>query len=96
MLTEQGLKLLSDPRVTKAMQDPRVMRGVLRAMELRGKVQEGMDQTVEQLAGQLGLVTKKEVRELKRSMRKLETELKRTKKAAAAREGSHDEVPSAE
>ena len=49
----------------------------------RSKAQEGFDESVEKMAKRLGLVTKNEVRELKRSMRKLETQLKKAKKEAA-------------
>lgn len=82
LITEQGMKLLQDPRVTKLMQDPRVSKAMMQAFQARGKAQETFDQTVEKVAKRLGLVTKAEVRELKRNMRKLETELKKAKKEA--------------
>lgn len=80
LIQKQGAKLLQDPRVMKLMQDERVMKGMMQAFQLRGKAQENFDQMVERMAKRLGLVTKAEVRELKRNIRKLETELKKAQK----------------
>jgi hypothetical protein len=80
LITQQGMKVLQDPRVMKVMQDERVMKAMMQAFQMRGKAQESFDEAVEKMAKRLGLVTKKEVRELKRSMRKLETELKKAQK----------------
>lgn len=92
LITEKGMKLLSDPRVAKLMQDERVMKAMMQAFQARTKAQENFDETVEKMAKRLGLVTKSEVRELKRSMRKLETELKKAKKdAEKSRKGSDEE-----
>ncbi|HEX5658237.1 MAG TPA: hypothetical protein VFX59_13635 [Polyangiales bacterium] len=74
-LVKQGTKLLQDPRVMKVLQDPRVMKAVSKGFEVKGKVQQGFDAGVEQLANNLNLATKAEVRELKRTIRKLEREL---------------------
>ena len=38
-LLEQGLKLLSNPRIIKLMQDERVMKTLVAAMSLPGKAQ---------------------------------------------------------
>lgn len=83
LITQQGMMLMQDPRVSKLMQDERVMKAMMQAFQARSKAQETFDETVEQVAKRLGLVTKKDVRELKRTMRKLETELKKAKKEAA-------------
>lgn len=77
------MKLMQDPRVGKLMQDERVMKAAMQAFQLRGKVQEQIDARVESVAKSLGLVTKAEVRELKRTVRRLETELKKTQKKEA-------------
>ena len=83
-LMRQGAKALSDPRVMKVMQDPRVMKAVAKGFEIKGKVQQQFDQKVENLAESLNLATKAEVRELKRTIRKLERDLKK-----AASNGDH-------
>jgi hypothetical protein len=83
-LIARGTRLMQDPRVAKLAQDERVMKVAMQAFQLRGKVQEEIDQRVENAAKSLGLVTKDEVRELKRTIKKLETELKKTQAATEA------------
>lgn len=92
LITQQGMKLMQDPRVSKLMQDERVMKAMMQAFQARSKAQETFDETVEQVAKRLGLVTKKDVRELKRTMRKLETELKKAKKEAAKARAKAEEA----
>ena len=87
IISKQGMKLMQDPRFMKVMQDERVMKAMMQAFQMRGKAQENFDQAVERMAKRLGLVTKAEVRELKRSMRKLETELKKAQKDAEKAKG---------
>ena len=76
-LMSQGMKMMQDPRVMKMMQDPRVMKAMAKGFEIKGKVQQQFDARVEAMANQLNLATKAEVRELKRTIRKLERELKK-------------------
>jgi hypothetical protein len=80
LLMKQGMKLMQDPRFMKLMSDERVMRAVMNAMQLRGKIQESFDQRVERVAKTLNLATQKEVKELKRTLRKMERELEEAKK----------------
>ncbi|MBW2460819.1 MAG: hypothetical protein JRH11_04180 [Deltaproteobacteria bacterium] len=74
LLTE-GMKLIQDPRVMKVVQDPRVIKTMMQALQLRGKVQESFEQRVARVAKSLNLVTKRDVRELERTLRKMEREL---------------------
>lgn len=74
---KKGMEILQDPRTQKVMQDERVTKVAMQAFQLRGKVQEEIDQRVETVAKSLGLVTKNDVRELKRTIKKLETEMKK-------------------
>lgn len=83
LLVKRGVQLLQDERVKKLMEDPRLMEGLMRALRLRGRLQESMDAQVDQLARSLNLATKSEVRELKRTLRKMEQELARAKRAQA-------------
>ncbi|MBK8171805.1 MAG: hypothetical protein IPK60_15855 [Sandaracinaceae bacterium] len=82
-LQEQGMKLMSDPRIGKLLQDERVMKTMMQAFQLKGKVQESFDQRVESIAKMFNLATKSEMRELKRALRKMEGELEKAKKNAA-------------
>ena len=41
---KKGMELIQDPRVAKVVQDERVMKVAMQAFQLRGKVQEEIDQ----------------------------------------------------
>jgi polyhydroxyalkanoate synthesis regulator phasin len=79
---KRGMKLMEDPRVAKLVQDERVMKVASQAFMLRGKVQDEIDGRIEKVAKSLGLVTKNDVKDLKRTIKKLENELEKQKKAA--------------
>jgi cell division FtsZ-interacting protein ZapD len=73
-LMKQGMKLMSDPRVMKLMQDERVMKAVMQVMSMPGKVQTFTQENVEKLAKAMALATEDEVKDLKRTVRRLEEE----------------------
>lgn len=77
LVGKKGMEILQDPRAQKVMQDERVTKVAMQAFQLRGRVQEEIDHRVETVAKSLGLVTKNDVRELKRTIKRLETEMKR-------------------
>jgi cell division FtsZ-interacting protein ZapD len=81
-LMKQGMKLMSDPRVTKLMQDERVMKALMQAMSLPGKVQSFSADQMQMIAKALALATEDEVKDLKRTVRKLEEELARMQRDA--------------
>lgn len=74
-LMNQALRLMQDPRVAKAMQNPAVMQGMMGALALRAKVQTNLESQVQRVAKTLNLATGAEVRELRRTVRRLEREL---------------------
>jgi hypothetical protein len=74
-LVNQALKLMQDPRVMRAMQNPKVMQGLMGALQLRAKVQKDIEAQLERVAKRLSLATEAEVRELRRTVRRLEKEL---------------------
>ena len=76
-LMKQGMKLMSDPRVLKLMQDERVMKALMQAMSLPGKVQTFTSEQVQHLAKAMALATEDEVKDLKRTVRRLEEEMAR-------------------
>ena len=78
-LMQQGMKLMSDPRVMKLMQDERVMKAVMQMMSMPGKVQSFTHEQVERLAKSMALATEDEVNDLKRTVRRLEEEIARLK-----------------
>ncbi len=74
---KQGVKWMSDPRITRMLQDPRIMRAVMQMMNVPGKVQSFTSEQVEKLAKTMNLATEDEVRDLKRHVRRLEEEMSR-------------------
>jgi cell division protein FtsB len=81
-LLKQGMKLMTDPRVQKLMQDERVMKAVMQMMSMPGKVQNFTAEQVERLAKAMSLATEDEVKDLKRTVRRLEEEIARLEKQA--------------
>lgn len=79
-IMKQGMKLMSDPRVLKLMQDERVMKAVMGAMALPAKVSTATEKAGESIAKTLNMATAREVKDLKRTIRKLEEQLETIKK----------------
>ncbi len=77
-LQSRLLRLLQDPRVAKLLRDPRMQKALMRGLRFRGRVQEEIDRRFERMARRLNLATAREVRELKRTIRRLEEELRET------------------
>jgi cell division FtsZ-interacting protein ZapD len=80
-LMKQGMKLMSDPRIMKLMQDERVMKAVMQVMAMPGKVQSFTHDHVEKLAKAMALATEDEVKDLKRTVRRLEEEVARLQRS---------------
>ena len=76
-LMKQGMKMMGDPRVQKLMQDERVMKALMQAMSVPGKVQTFTSDQVEKIAKAMSLATEDEVNDLKRNVRRLEDEIAR-------------------
>jgi hypothetical protein len=83
-LVNQALKLMQDPRVMRAMQNPKVMQGLMGAIALRATLQKNLESSVELVAKSLSLATEAEVRELRRTVRRLEREIEAQKKNGGA------------
>ena len=76
-LMKEGMKLVSDPRVLKMMQDERVMKAVMQVMSVPGKVQNFTQENAEKIAKAMALATEDEVKDLRRTVRRLEEEMSR-------------------
>lgn len=76
-LLDQGIKLMTDPRVANLMQDPRVMKAMMQLVAMPGRMQTFTAEQVEKLAKAMSLATEDEVRDLKRTVRRLEEEIAR-------------------
>jgi hypothetical protein len=79
-LTDRAMRLMQDPRVMKALQNPKVMQGLMGALQLRAKLQQNLAGGVQRVAKGLSLATEAEVRDLRRSVRRLERELEAQKR----------------
>lgn len=86
-IVQQGMKLMTDPRVMRIMSDERVMKAVMQMMSVPGKVQSFTTDQVEKLAKAMSLATEDEVNDLKRQIRHLEEELARMEKNAERKNG---------
>jgi hypothetical protein len=76
-LMKQGMNIISDPRVAKMMQDERVMKALTQVLNMPGKVQSFTQGNVEKIAKAMALATENEVKDLRRTVRRLEEELSR-------------------
>jgi len=74
-LIQQGMKMMSDPRVIKWMQDERVMKAMMAAMSMPGKAQSFAKDQIEAAAKAMALATEAEVKDLRRTVRKLEDDI---------------------
>src|SRR5687768_8706458 len=83
-LLKQGMKLMADPRVMKLMQDERVMKAVMAAMSMPGKVEHFSKEQAEKIAKAMALATEGEVKDLKRTVRRLEEEIARLQKEGSS------------
>ncbi len=83
-LFQQGLRLLSHPQVMKVMQDERVMKALVAAMGLPGRAQTFARDQLEHVAKAMDLATEAEVRDLRRTVRKLEDEMAQLKNGSGA------------
>jgi len=85
-LLERGMKLMSDPRVVRLMQDERVMKALMAAMSVPGKAQTFARDQAELLAKAMALATEGEMKDLRRTVRRLEEEMTRLRAERGDRE----------
>ncbi|MCK6586257.1 MAG: hypothetical protein L6Q76_01600, partial [Polyangiaceae bacterium] len=71
-LVSEGMKLATNPRVAKLMQDERLMKLVVSAASVPGRVTSFTAEQKEAFAKAMGLATADEVRDLKRTIASLE------------------------
>lgn len=71
----EGMKLAQNPQVAKLMTDERVMKLVMTAVSMPGKVQSYTAEQKEAFAKAMGLATQDEIKDLKRQIAALEREI---------------------
>ncbi len=79
-LMKRGMELMTDPRLSKVMQDERVMKGLIAAMQIPGKVEGFTAEQKDRFAKAMGLPTEQEISDLRRAIRRLEEDVARLKR----------------
>ncbi len=74
---ERLIRLLQNPRVEAFLQNPRTMEVAMRAVRAQNRFRERLDDGMDAVARRLNLATKREIRELKRTIRQLQEEQRR-------------------
>lgn len=68
----RAMRLMSDPRLTRVMGDPRFMNAAMKAVSLGGTVKTELDRASRFAAGLLGLATQEEISSLRSTIQSLE------------------------
>jgi hypothetical protein len=76
-MMKRGMQMMGDPRVMKLMQNPQVMKLLGAAIQVPGKVNAFTTEQARYLAGALKLATAEDLKELQRTVRRLEREVAR-------------------
>ena len=74
---QEGLKLATHPAVAPLLQDERLMKLLMSALSVPGRLEELTEEQKANFVRVMGLATKQEVDDLKRTVRSLEDELSR-------------------
>jgi len=73
----EAMKLVSHPSVAPLLQDERLMKLVMNALSVPGKINDITEEQKANFIRLMGLATREEVEDLKRTVRSLEDELAR-------------------
>ena len=68
----RAMRLMSDPRLSRVIGDPRVMNAAMKAVSLGGTVKTELDRASRFAAGLFGLATQEEVSALRSTIQTLE------------------------
>ncbi|MBK6531688.1 MAG: hypothetical protein IPN17_12935 [Deltaproteobacteria bacterium] len=74
-LLAQAMKLAQNPKVMEIAMNPKVMEVAMKAMAAKAEVTTAMHGATNSVARGLNLATRDEVKELRRTIRKLEDQL---------------------
>ncbi len=78
-LLAQAMKLAQNPRVMEVVTHPKVMEVAMQAMAARAQVTTTVNGATRTVARSLNLATRDEVKELRRTIRKLEEEIAKSR-----------------
>ena len=71
----RAMRLMSDPRLSRVIADPRVMNVAMKAVGLGGSIKAELDRASRFAAGLFGLATQEEVSALRSTVQNLEDNL---------------------
>ena len=84
-MLKRGMQMMSDPRVAKLMQNPQFMKVMMAAIQVPGKVNTFTNEQAKVLAGALRLATAEDVKELQRTVKRVERQLAKLEDQFATR-----------
>ena len=82
---KRGMRMMGDPRVMKLMQNPQFMKVMMGLLEVPGKVNSFTNEQARLLASTLRLATAEDLKDLQRTVKKLEREVQRLSEHHPAR-----------
>ena len=80
-LLSQAFRLMQNPQVAKALQDPRVMRAVMEVLQASGRAKSTWRASVQGVLSRLNLATETEVQELRQLVLDLQERLAAAERA---------------
>jgi len=85
----KAMRMMSDPRLSRVVADPRVMNAAMKAMSIGGTIKGEIDKASRFAAGVFGLATQEEVTALRTTIQTLEdtVAILESKAAASTRGG---------
>ena len=84
-MLKRGMQMMSDPRVAKLMQNPQFMKVMMAAIQVPGKVNTFTNEQAKVLAGALRLATAEDLKELRRTVKRVERQLAKLEDQFATR-----------
>jgi polyhydroxyalkanoate synthesis regulator phasin len=75
MALNHAMKMMSNPKFTKLMSDPRVMNAIAKGFELQGQMRTQVEASLRNLAETLNLATREDVSTLRRKLSQIEASL---------------------
>jgi hypothetical protein len=84
-MLKRGMQMMSDPRVAKLMQNPQFMKVMMAAIQVPGKVNTFTNEQAKVLAGALRLATAEDLKELQRTVKRMERQLAKLEDQFATR-----------
>ena len=83
----EGMRLASHPAVAPLLQDERVLKLLMTALSVPGRISELTEEQKANFIKVMGLATQQQVDDLKRTVRSLEDELSRLRREVDALKG---------